>query len=96
MFIHTQAHMILIIIIITIIKSGDWMAIMVHILRQFGFFDADKIPNTDYSHPTNNSNAKEAITSNHGSWFHFAGWSIFGSYLIYYGLGGFLHVSIID
>lgn len=76
-----------------LITTGEWILILVHFFKQMGYANRN---NTDDS-----NNTSEETFNLHNSiepkfvfndWTHFVVWAAFGSYLIYFAVGGFLHV----
>lgn len=67
---------------------------MTHFLKQIGFFDNQSNgTNSSVSHSTDNVVNSEK--NSNGTFSYFLGTSVLGSYAIYFGIGGFLHVIII-
>lgn len=60
---------------------------MVHFFKQIGFYDTNQQKGNVIEHT-----AVVKPISN-GTWVEFVGWSTVVSYIIYFGLGGFLHVK---
>lgn len=71
--------------------TGDWILIVYHALRQFGFVDR-----TNQNDEITGQQFAFIDLSNFKHFWYFTFWSAFGSYVIFFGLGGFLHVFIIN
>lgn len=73
--------------------------ITVHFLKQIGYYNASRLSeinrNASDQHANQIDGGDEQAPQNI-PWLHFAIWSILGSYIIYFGLGGFLHVGAAD
>ncbi|KAJ6648318.1 Short neuropeptide F, partial [Pseudolycoriella hygida] len=72
--------------------QGEWILILVHFFKHMGYINHN---NTDDSNNTfdgsldEHSNLEPKFLFNH--WTYFVGWAAFGSYFIYFSIGGFLH-----
>lgn len=66
---------------------------MVHFFKQLGYVNRNNTGNSDDVFDNsfeNDNNLEPKFVFNH--WTYFVGWAAFGSYLIYFAVGGFLHV----
>lgn len=71
--------------------------ITVHFLKQIGYFNTSRLSDINRTENNQQNNLIEGAedVQQNMSWLPFAIGSIFGSYIIYFGLGGFLHVGAI-
>lgn len=66
---------------------------MVHFFKQMGYVNrnnTDDLSNTFEKTFDVHNTFEPKFVFNH--WTYFVGWAAFGSYLIYFAVGGFLHV----
>lgn len=72
---------------------GDWIVIVVHALKQFGYIATNNQTGT-LNNEVEPAGALSWLIdlSKFQHFWYFTLWSAFGSYLIFFGLGGFLHV----
>ena len=74
-----------------ILKIGDWIIIVTHFFKQIGYIatgkDVDELKNGT---TTDVNTFIDLSKFNHLPYFML--WTAFGSYFIYFGIGGFLHV----
>lgn len=73
---------------------GEWILILVHFFKQMGYVNRNNTEDSknvfDDSFDIRNT-IEPKFLFNH--YLYFVGWAAFGSYLIYFAVGGFLHVS---
>lgn len=67
---------------------GDWILIAVHFLKHIDFYK-----NSNVSYNETEDSCEIIPSDKYGSLLYFVGVSAVGSYGIYFGIGGFLHVN---
>lgn len=88
-----------------ITHTGDWMVVGIHFLRQFGYMErhpagANATPNvtvsTEAAAAWSLASAVAVDWSKFQHFWYFAFTTAIGSYAIYFAIGGFLHVSVLN
>lgn len=75
--------------------KGDWILILVHFLKQFGYLGNQSNETIFNSTHSTTNTLNEMKINEQGTLLYFLGTSVLGSYTIYFGIGGFLHVIFV-